>query len=127
MTARAGNRCEYCHLPQQGYAATFHVDHVRAAQHGRDDHPDNLALSCPKCNRKKGPNLAAVDPLSQAVVAVFHPRQDRWGEHFHRSGPIITGLTSCGRATLALLDLNDEDRLRLRSALIAEGVMEQEE
>ena len=25
---RAGNRCEYCRLSQEGQEATFHIDHI---------------------------------------------------------------------------------------------------
>jgi UDP-glucose:(heptosyl)LPS alpha-1,3-glucosyltransferase len=57
VVASAGNRCEYCQLPQAGYEATFNIDHIIASQHRLDDDPSNLALCCPKCNRKKGPNL----------------------------------------------------------------------
>ena len=32
---RAGDRCEYCRLPQAAAPAfTFHVEHIRARQHG---------------------------------------------------------------------------------------------
>ncbi len=35
---RAGNRCEYCHLPQDATPfLTFHVEHVIAKQHTPDD------------------------------------------------------------------------------------------
>ena len=51
---RAGNRCEYYLLPQS-YAVVvrFHIEHLRARQHGGDDTPANLALACPHCNRFK--------------------------------------------------------------------------
>jgi hypothetical protein len=118
---RAGNRCEYCHLPQAAYEATFHIDHIVASQHGQEDDPSNLALCCPKCNRKKGPNLAGIDPQTRSPVLLFDPRKDEWSVHFRWNGPLLLGLTVCGRATIALLDLNAEERLRLRRALIAEG------
>jgi hypothetical protein len=121
VVARAANRCEYCLLPQEGYEATFNIDHIIASQHKQDDDASNLALSCPKCNRKKGPNLSSVDPLSQSVVALFNPRKDVWSQHFRWNGPLVVGLTAVGRATIALLDLNEEERVRLRQALIAEG------
>jgi hypothetical protein len=120
VVARAGNRCEYCALPQSGYAATFNIDHIIASQHRLNDHAENLAWACPKCNRKKGPNLSGLDPVTGAIVLLFHPRKDHWAEHFRWSGPVIVGLTACGRATVALLDLNHEERIRLRQALIAE-------
>jgi hypothetical protein len=121
VVSRAGNRCEYCQLPQEGYEVTFHVEHTFALQHTEDDDPENLALSCTKCNRKKGPNLSGLDPLSQLVVPLFHPRRDEWTEHFRWNGPLVIGLTPTGRATIAVLDLNGEDRVRLRQALIIEG------
>lgn len=121
VVSRAGDRCEYCVLPQAGYAATFNVDHIVASQHRRDDDPSNLAWCCPKCNRKKGPNLAGIDPQTQAVILLFNPRTDRWSDHFRWSGPVVIGLTACGRATVAVLDLNHDDRIRLRQSLIAEG------
>ena len=122
VIARAAGRCEYCQLPQSAYEATFHVDHIVAVQHRPDDAPENLALSCPKCNRKKGPNLAGFDPATQSLVRLFNPRTDRWSEHFRWNGPLVVGLTACGRATVAVLDLNEEERVRLRQSLIAEGI-----
>jgi hypothetical protein len=119
---RAGNRCEYCRLPQAAYAATFNVDHVVASQHRRDDGHSNLALSCPKCNRKKGPNLAGIDPATQSVVTLFHPRTDVWSDHFRWNGPLLIGITPRGRATIVALDLNGSGRVELRRALILEGV-----
>jgi len=35
---------------------TFHIEYIIPRQHGGDDQLDNLALSCPWCNRAKGPN-----------------------------------------------------------------------
>ena len=122
VVARAHDRCEYCGLPQAFYRATFHVEHIVAQQHVIDDSPDNLAWCCPRCNRKKGPNLAGVDPASGNTVLLFHPRRDSWNDHFRWNGPILVGLTPIGRATVAVLDLNNGDRVRLREMLIAEGV-----
>jgi hypothetical protein len=123
VIARAGNRCEYCALPQSGYAASFNIDHIVAAQHRYDDDPQNLAWACPKCNRKKGPNLSGIDPLTGSIVPLFHPRKDSWSAHFRWSGPLINGITASGRATVALLDLNHEDRIRLRLSLLREGIL----
>src|SRR5437773_2171489 len=93
VIARAGDRCEYCQLPQAGYEATFHIDHIIASQHWPNDDPSNLALCCPKCNQKKGPNLSGLDPLTHAVVPLFHPRNNTWAEHFRWTGPVLIGLT----------------------------------
>jgi hypothetical protein len=122
VIARAANCCEYCRLPQDCYEGTFHVEHIVATQHVTDDSPGNLAWARPRCYRKKGPNLAAIDPLTKTIVPLFHPRNDTWGEHFRWDGPILLGLTPAERAAVALLDMNNGDRVRLRQSLIAEGV-----
>jgi hypothetical protein len=120
---RAGNRCEYCRIVQSGYIARFHVDHVIPKQHGGKDEPENLAFCCPACNRKKGPNLSGVDPETASIVTIFNPRQQSWSEHFRWSGVSIVGVTPHGRATVQVLELNAAKRLKLRRALLAEGVL----
>jgi 5-methylcytosine-specific restriction endonuclease McrA len=59
---RAGNRCEYCHLPQGAFRRGFHIEHIVARQHGGPASFDNLAFACWSCNLKKGPNLSGIDP-----------------------------------------------------------------
>jgi hypothetical protein len=81
----------------------------------------NLALACRRCNLRKGPNLAGIDLVSGKTVALFHPRRDRWLEHFQFSGASIEGLTPTGRATVYVLAMNDDRRLDLRSELLARG------
>ena len=120
---RAKNRCEYCRLPQRGAPyLTFHVEHIRARQHQGGDDPQNLALACPDCNAKKGPNLATASPDSGALVPLFNPRLHIWTEHFSLMGPEIIGLTEIGRATVRLLDMNEHERLVMRAELQAEGI-----
>lgn len=117
---RAADRCEYCHLPQQAVDATFHVEHIRARQHGGTDTAENLALACDRCNLFKGPNLVSVDPVTQQVVLLFHPRNDDWNEHFVVRGSLIEGQTPTGRSTVELLQMNAWRRRKLREAIAAE-------
>jgi hypothetical protein len=102
---------------------TFHVEHIEAQQHIDDDSLDNLALACPDCNRHKGPNLTTLDPDTRALVKLFHPRLDRWDDHFEFQGPIIAGRTTTGIATARLLQFNSEERVEMRRQLIAAGEM----
>ncbi len=51
---RAGDRCEYCMVPQAADVLTHHIDHVIAEQHGGKTEPTNLALACDSCNRFEG-------------------------------------------------------------------------
>ena len=115
---RAQNRCEYCLLPQAYSELTHHIEHIVAKQHGGGDDIDNLALACHRCNLRKGPNLTGVDPLTGELVHLFHPRRDRWTEHFSLQDVRIVGITPIGRATVHLLSLNDPRRLELRWALV---------
>jgi hypothetical protein len=94
---------------------------VVARQHGGTDHVDNLALACHRCNLHKGPSLSGVDPLTGCVENLFHPRRDRWHEHFAFREAYIEGLTPSGRATVEVLALNDARRLELRQELLAIG------
>jgi hypothetical protein len=50
---------------------------------------------CYHWNSRTGPNLSGLDPESGALVRLFHPRQDRWDEHFERNGVLIVG-SQCG-------------------------------
>lgn len=119
---RAADRCEYCRIPQEATPLIpFHVEHVVARQHGRNDSPDNLALACDRCNAFKGPNLTSIDPESGEVVALFDPRKDEWSEHFRFENGEITGVTPTGRATVGLLNVNAARRVELRQQWIEEG------
>ncbi len=112
---RAGDRCEYCGLPQTSEPLTFHVEHVIARQHGGGDTEDNLALACHHCNRHKGPNLTGLDPESGTVTRLFNPRTDDWKEHFLNKEGELFGQTAIGRATVVLLKMNEHGRLELRA------------
>ena len=117
---RTAGRCEYCHLPQHAIESTFHIEHIRARQHGGADTADNLALNCDRGNLFKGPNLVSIDPLTQQVAPLFHPRNEDWDEHFVWRGSVIEGLTEIGRATVELLQMNAWRRRKLRSELADE-------
>ena len=118
---RADNRCEYCLLHQEYCEFTHHIEHIISKQHGGRDAVDNLALACHRCNLKKGPNLTGVDPVTGELAPLFHPRRNRWEEHFAFQNTRIEGLTPTGRATVQLLAMNDARRLELRLELLARG------
>ena len=83
--------------------------------HGGSDDLDNLALACIDCNLHKGPNLTGVDPETEAITVLFHPRQHRWDEHFEWRGIHLIGRTAIGRTTVRVLNMNSEDQLSLQS------------
>jgi hypothetical protein len=119
---RAGDRCEYCHLPQGVSGLRFHVEHIVSRQHGGTDDPGNLALACPECNLHKGTNLTGIDPDTGQVTPLFHPRRDRWNDHFTLVDGSIVGRTAAGRTTARLLEMNTGDRLQLRRELVRLGL-----
>jgi hypothetical protein len=119
---RAKDACEYCRMPQLFYPTLpFQVDHVVARQHGGETHRANLALACLHCNSHKGPNIAGLDPKTRELTRLFNPRRQKWERHFRWSGPQLIGRTKTGRATVAVLALNDPDLIAVRQALIDEG------
>lgn len=114
---RAGHRCEYCHLSQEDSPlAALHIEHVIAKIHGGTDDLDNLALACVDCNLHKGPNLTGVDPQTRRVTPLFHPRRDKWNDHFEWRGIYVAGKTAVGRTTVRVLHMNSEEQLALRSS-----------
>ncbi len=114
---RAGYRCEYCRLRQEHSPFVLQVEHIVPRKHGGDDDPSNLALACDRCNLHKGSNLSGIDPETKQVVSLFHPRSQSWHEHFTLQDLYIVGLTSCGRATVRVLNMNAPRRIRLRATL----------
>lgn len=122
VVRRAQGACEYCRLPQEASVLPHQVDHIIGRQHHGTDEPANLCLCCLRCNLKKGPNIASVDPESGAIVPLYHPRQSAWRAHFALGiDGSITGRTPEGRATVRLLEMNDPERLRVRSLLMRRG------
>jgi hypothetical protein len=121
IRSRANFHCEYCLVHEDDVLLPHEYDHVVAEQHGGKTEADNLALACIHCNRKKGPNIASIDPETKQLVTLFHPRVHAWDDHFLVHEAYIRPLTSIGRATVHLLGLNDFDRLQSRENLVMVG------
>src|SRR5437764_14153301 len=118
---RAKGHCEYCLLHEEAAWAPPEPDHIIATKHrGRTDET-NLAWTCLACNRHKGTDVASIHEDTGRVVRLFHPRRDRWTRHFRLRGALLVGRTAVGRVTVALLQFNRRDRLRMRRTLIAAG------
>jgi hypothetical protein len=120
---RARECCEYCLTPALIALLPHEVDHIIAQKHGGLTQADNLALACTVCNKHKGTDLASIDPSTGEVVSLYHPRRDRWTDHFQLNGAEIVPLTPVGRATARLLQLNRPERLPEREILIAASVL----
>ena len=97
-------------------------DHIVPIQHGGHTDQDNLALSCMRCNRFKGPNVGSFDPETGDLVAFFNPRKQNWTDHFKIEDARIVPLTAEARVTVKMLRFNDEDRLAERKRMIEAGL-----
>ncbi len=118
---RATGLCEYCLIHQSDAHFTFPVDHIISRKHRGPSTAVNLALSCLRCNVAKGTDLGALVSRLRLLVRIYHPRQDRWSDHFRLNGARIVPLTNIGEATVQLLDLNSAGRLLLRRTLAKAG------
>jgi hypothetical protein len=121
LVFRAGDRCEYCGLAEQGQEATFHIDHIVPRAAGGPTAADNLALACVSCSLRKESRRSGQDPQTGRLVPFFNPRRQRWAGHFRRDVFTVVGLTPTGRTTVASLSLNRPLILAIRAEEAARG------
>jgi hypothetical protein len=122
VRSKARGLCEYCHSSQEHYPERFQIDHVISRQHKGESTLQNLALCCLECNKRKGPNIAGIDPETGQMAPLFNPRRDEWKAHFKWLGAKLVGMSAIGRATITVLDINRAPRVVVRQTLIEEGV-----
>lgn len=88
---RAGDRCEYCHLPQWASTLKHVVDHIVARQHRGKTISENLALACGRCiSIKDRTSRAATRGLETSLLCLIHelaigPRIFAGAEHYLRA------------------------------------------
>ena len=119
VVTAANGFCEYCRYPEEFNAGRFAVDHITPVSKGGLDVPENLALACRNCNERKPDAVEGYDPATGESAALFHPRRERWHDHFTWSEDfrIVLGLTPTGRATIDRLHTNHLGVLRQREVL----------
>jgi len=123
IVEQARQCCEYC-LSQACFATeSFAVEHIRPRSRRGQTTPDNLALACLGCNGHKHAKTEANDPVSGEIVPLFHPRRQKWHDHFRWSDDylMIMGLTAIGRASIEALRVNRPSVVNLRKMLYAMG------
>jgi len=99
---RAGERCEYCLIPESQTFFPHELDHLIAQKHGGESTSANLALACFDCNRFKGSDIASIDEVTGELIALFNPRIQHWHDHFTLHAGQIIPLTPVGRVTQKL-------------------------
>ena len=117
---RANGCCEYCQTCDYNTGQAHHIEHINPQG---ANHQDNLCLSCPNCNLSKATATQALDLITGQEVALFHPRQMLWQEHFEwiDNGLRLQGKTPIGRATISRLKMNQERIVRARRNWILAG------
>ncbi len=121
---RAQDCCEYC-WSQEAYSPdTFSVEHIVPLAKGGTNDANNLANACQGCNNRKFVSTEAIDSLTGAMAVLYHPRRDRWAEHFawDEDYLVMIGLTPTGRATVEKLELNRKGVVNLRRLLQESGL-----
>ncbi len=121
---RARYVCEYCRLPEIHQPWPSEIDHIIARQHGGPTVLSNLALICLRCNLFKADHLTGADAATGLEVRLFHPRQDRWDDHFQLDAETgsLQGLTPVGRATVLRLQMNSPLQLEARRQWMCLGL-----
>jgi hypothetical protein len=124
VALRAGHRCEYCHAPEVVFNFPFEVEHIIPTALAGADSETNWALACRSCNLWKAIHVTSRDPDSGIEVGLFHPRADRWEDHFSVDPEqgIIDGQTPSGRATVMRLRMNDPAQQRARQQWMRLGL-----
>jgi len=119
VARRAGECCEYCRSQARFSPDPFSIEHIVPRSKGGTDEDDNLALACQGCNNRKYTHVEARDPVSGNLVSLYHPRRQRWPDHFswNEDFTLVIGLTPTGRATVERLQLNREGVVNLRRVL----------
>ena len=124
VATRASLRCEYCHAPEEIFNFAFEVEHIVPQALGKDNSPSNLALACRSCNLYKSATVEGRDKVTQSQSRLFHPRIDRWEEHFQVNTETaeLTGLTPIGRVTITCLSMNRPRQVAARRCWIEFGL-----
>ena len=115
------DRCEYCLLHQEDSFQSHEVDHIVSQKHRGDSSLTNLAYARAKCNAWKGTDIAGYNGEDRSLTPLFHPRRDRWEEHFILVDGEIAPRTAIGETTARLLKLNLAGRISERLILAEAG------
>lgn len=124
VAERAGHRCEYCRAPEAIFNLPFEIEHIIPASRDGSDEESNRALACRACNLYKSDQLAGYDEVAGKIARLYHPRQDRWHEHFdldEASGTIV-GQTPIARVTVSILQMNRANQLAARQRWMLLGI-----
>jgi len=79
---RANFYCEYCYAPANFSPSYFEFDHIFPSSLGGKTISGNLAFACGTCNNTKSNKLQFIDPFTNQLANLFHPRNNLWTDYF---------------------------------------------
>ncbi len=122
IATRDRYRCAYCLTTEANCGLAMHIDHIVPEVAGGQTVEGNLCLACFSCNIQWA-RETGTDPQTGESVSLFHPLKQIWSEHFtwSRDGTEVIGLTPCGRATVAVLQLNNPVVVSARRRWVSSG------
>lgn len=108
VVERAEYKCEYCFALDLLSSSKFNIEHIIPVSKEGTNDLENLALACHSCNQFKYNKLFGLNPETNLLAPIYHPRNDDWKTHFEWNSDytMIIGLTPTGQATVATLRLN---------------------
>jgi hypothetical protein len=121
VSDRAYHVCEYCLIHEQDTFWGCETDRIISRKHGGETNSENLAWACAVCNGHKGSDLGTLVGQPAQLTQLFNPRVNRWSECFQLNSLRIEPLNVIGEATVKLLQLNHDNRLREREILALVG------
>ncbi len=122
MRARVAEAARYRYgyrLAQEAVVGSpLEIDHSIPESPGGPTGAENPWLACSLCSAHKGERIAASAPQTGALVRLFDARREDWSVHLTwvSANTRILGLTSTGRATVAVLRMNRPALVRARQA-----------
>jgi len=123
VRAVAKDRCGYCLTRQEYVPLELEIEHIVPVSKGGSDDEENLWLACRTCNLYKSNQTSALDPVTGRRVRLFDPRRQQLSRHFvwSEDGVFIIGQSSCGRATVLALNLNNFVAVTVRRNWVKAG------
>ena len=108
VVVRADNLCEYCLIHHDHTFWGCEIEHIISEKHGgADREADNLRVGVRLLQQLYRAVISLPCPTPGRLCRLFHPRLDRWSDHFELSGDVIRPLTEIAEATIRLLRIND--------------------
>ena len=118
------NRCCYCLTPQSLTSHKLEIEHIFPISKGGSSTEENLCLACRHCNLHKASRVFGYDVVSAKKVRLFNPNTQIWTKQFfwNKEKTSVVGKTSCGRATIYALKMNDDLQTNARKVWKLNGL-----